>query len=532
MRLLSAIVLGLSAACWPAVCGADSAPPEPVYTKNPRFGIPYQYDADEMRKLGAREVRLYGSVDRGETWQQLQSVPPEGGRFRFAAGGDGEYWFAVRTVDSYGRLHPAGDTFEPGLSVVVDSAAPNLQITLRQAEPGKVHLAWSADDEHLDPASLRLEYVQAGWTEWRKVIVATKAQGETSWTCPAGGLVAVRGRIADRAGNTGSAQSQIAVVPANRPAPKPVIPDLNQPIASDSGEEAAPPGEPVISQVTVNPSSDEVRSAPATNPLEEAAPQAFRRTRPRDGDSHGPVILPRGNERPIAETSPRRPNPPQDRPAAAGQTGSPREAAAPVRVVNSRRFEIGYELDGGDSSSIGSIELCITPDGGNRWYRYGVDPDRRSPFEVVVPEEGRYGFALRARNSAGVGARLPRPGDSPEFTVAVDQTPPVIELMPVEQGRGAAGHQLLIRWKIEEEHPAERPISLSYSPVPGGPWQPLVEAHPDTGSFVWTVQPGFPERLYLRATARDAAGNTAHAEPPQPIVFDSSRPSPQLVERP
>ena len=63
MRRLTWMCLALT------VCGVVSdlhaAPPiaKPIYTNKPRFRIPYQFDAEEMRKLGAREIRLYVSND-------------------------------------------------------------------------------------------------------------------------------------------------------------------------------------------------------------------------------------------------------------------------------------------------------------------------------------------------------------------------------------------------------------------------------------------------------------------------------------
>jgi hypothetical protein len=112
----------------------------------------------------------------------------------------------------------------------------------------------------------------------------------------------------------------------------------------------------------------------------------------------------------------------------------------------------------------------------------------------------------------------------------VDQTPPVVELLPVQQGQGASLNKILIRWRMTDDHPADEPIALAYASDPHGPWEPICTWQPDTGSYQWTVEPGLPSRLYIRITARDAAGNITRAQTDKPILVDLSRPSARIVD--
>src|SRR5262249_23012366 len=107
MKTLARFLLGLLVAagcCAPAAAGP--IPSGPIHTNKLRFRIPFHYDPQEMQQLEAKEIRLYLSRDRGRTWQQINNVTPEAAKFNFQAQSDGEYWFAVRTVDVRGRLHP------------------------------------------------------------------------------------------------------------------------------------------------------------------------------------------------------------------------------------------------------------------------------------------------------------------------------------------------------------------------------------------------------------------------------------------
>ena len=150
---------------------AAPIPDRAVHTNKTRFRIPYRFDQEEMQRLNAREIRLYVSTNQGTQWQQVQSVQPDDGRFEFQAPQDGEYWFAVKTLDGQGQLHPQGNVIEPGLKVIVDTAPPQFDITLRQSAPGRVQLEWNASDATLDPLQLKLEFIQAGGQQWQQVSV-------------------------------------------------------------------------------------------------------------------------------------------------------------------------------------------------------------------------------------------------------------------------------------------------------------------------------------------------------------------------
>ena len=95
-----------------------------IVTGHTRFRIPFQLDAETIESLGAREIQLYLSTDRGETWQHYQSVGVNANRFDFKTETDGEFWFAVRTLDSQNKFHP--EAFRPGLKVIVDATSQPL----------------------------------------------------------------------------------------------------------------------------------------------------------------------------------------------------------------------------------------------------------------------------------------------------------------------------------------------------------------------------------------------------------------------
>jgi hypothetical protein len=174
--------------------------------------------------------------------------------------------------------------------------------------------------------------------------------------------------------------------------------------------------------------------------------------------------------------------------------------------------------------------LYITEDNGATWYRYGADEDRRSPVQVEVPREGIYGFTLGVQNGLGVASDPPQSGDSPAIVVAVDLTPPRLDRLSVEQGRGKNVGKVIITWKCTDEFLSEKPIALFYSASGQAPWIPISGPIENTGSYAWSPDAQIASTAYLRIEARDLAGNLQTAESRQPVVLDLSRPTAKIID--
>jgi hypothetical protein len=205
--------------CVALLCSAQPAAaadqsPGAVFTNKGRFRIPFRYDPAEMQRLQAHEVQLYVSTDRGLRWRLADRAEPRADHFDFLAPADGEYWFAVRTLDSFNRLHPSGNNFDAALKVIVDATPPVLELMLTELEPGKVELRWTAADDHLDVSKLRIEYRAPDSSEWQPAAVVPQPSGQTTWEVKTGGVVAVRGTISDLGGNSVTADRELTVHPS------------------------------------------------------------------------------------------------------------------------------------------------------------------------------------------------------------------------------------------------------------------------------------------------------------------------------
>src|SRR5262245_62074514 len=201
---------------WAAMCvvlavgglvRAEGTSQDKIYSRQKAFRIPFQIpDPTEQKQL--QEVQLYVARNGGK-WEKYTSAPPEVApdkrSFTFRTDQDGEFWFAVRTMDRKGNLNPAEDAeMQVGLRVIVDSEVPKVELRPVSRSGREVGLEWEVQDRNIDLESLKMEYRTDGQDSWRAVPgVVQKFFGQVFWASDAPGHVTVRCQVQDRAHNLG-----------------------------------------------------------------------------------------------------------------------------------------------------------------------------------------------------------------------------------------------------------------------------------------------------------------------------------------
>jgi hypothetical protein len=216
--------------------------PEAIYWKQNLFLIPYQWSS-AADPGAAQAVWLLVSKDRGATWQKISEARPQVKAFNYHAEGDGDYCFALRTIDRYGQPQPPGP-YQPELRVVVDTTMPRIESVAAQCRAdGALQIQWRAFDANLDPNSWKFEVQLDGSDTWQPLggLVITPLsplaaqstpgvnEGQAIWQPPQGARPrALRATVYDRAGNSaayGAATtgppvgSAVVSAPANPAAP-------------------------------------------------------------------------------------------------------------------------------------------------------------------------------------------------------------------------------------------------------------------------------------------------------------------------
>jgi hypothetical protein len=197
--------------------------------------------------------------------------------------------------------------------------------------------------------------------------------------------------------------------------------------------------------------------------------------------------------------------------------------AAPVRMVNDKRFSINYEVKDVGPTGVSQIDLWYTSDGRD-WHKAGTIHEANSPYTANVDRDGLYGLTMVARSGVGLGKRPPRPGDAPQVWIEVDTTKPEVKLTGLRANLGPDSNHLVIGWTATDKNLGPKPITLSYAEQADGPWKPIVANLENTGRYVWQVPKTASPRLMLRVEATDLVGNIGEAQTPEPVTLDLAQP--------
>ncbi len=474
---------------------ARAQPPEPAVTatRQHAFIIPFRIEPARSPQAAPVEVQLHVSTDQGITWSMADQVKPDKGQFIFRAPHDGEFWYAIRTVDAQGMARPQGQ-LQAQLKVIVDTVAPRLDLTARRGAAGEIVVHWQAVDPNLKPASFKLEYQAGPADPWESVAVETPpsamrhtSTGDATWWPKAGSeSINVRAVVTDAAGNPAVSQAVIA---------------MSSITSSAAGIAGANPFAPGIAP----------DSSASTN-----ADSAWRGTPSQAGGGDAPHPTPSQQQaRKVSQVvrDPTKPSPLDFNILPAGER---------PQMVGSPTFELEYEIDQVGPSGVAKVELWGTLDGGRSWKLYGRDVDNLSPLQVKVEKEGIYGFRIVVQSGSGMGGQPPTAGDPADVWIGVDLANPRGRITAAEVNDD--GSELVVTWDVSDDALDVRPVTLEFAATADGPWTPIASGLENSGSYTWQVESRVPPVVQLRMQVRDEAGNIGEFDWPKPVVLDRTKP--------
>jgi hypothetical protein len=518
-------------ACLLLAAGAGA--PEPWHVNTTRFQIPIKILPE--RRAEIRELVLYVSTNQGQSWEMAARATPDKEAFPFIAPGDGTYWFSVAIIDHKGQQEPR-DPMQAavGQRIVIDTVKPEVRSLLGIWQGNEIEVRWDVREEHPDLGSLKLEYRTAdmGAGVWGLVPLNASLNGQTRFHPEGTGTVSLRLQMQDLAGNVGMGQAEVpgaggAITPAY------VSPVSPPPSANP------PPGNTISNWSPQGPVATAVGSAngsaepPAAVTSDSGSKAASSQFRPIDR-AIGQFLLgsspaPRNQ---VASSS--QPPTPAD---------TPRGVLPPVQIVNKRKVSLDFEVAKFGPSGLGSVDVYLTLDDGQTWERTPADAGAahslqetrgggpvRGSVTVQLNKEGTvYGFYVVVKSRAGLGKPPPQKGDVPQIRIEVDTTPPEAELYGPQPEPGKRD-TLILTWKASDRNLATNPITIEWAERKEGQWSFIgPEALPNSGRYSWQVPANVPPSVFLRLTVRDAAGNTAVAQTPEPVLIDFSVPEVNVI---
>ena len=91
--------------------------------------------------------------------------------------------------------------------------------------------------------------------------------------------------------------------------------------------------------------------------------------------------------------------------------------------------------------------------------------------------------------------------------VRVDTQSPLAQITSVPYGRGKEVGKLVINYRAADPFFTLRPVRISYSRAPQGPWTIIEDNLRNEGRYLWKVDRAVPDRIFLRIEVIDSAGN-------------------------
>ena len=517
------------------------------------FVIPFNVDVTGQ---APSEIQLEFSENGGKSWSLYSSGDVRTKQFHFQAKVDGEYQFRLKTLDSQGRRFD--NPGEP-LRVVVDTTKPEAKLMVDIDQRGVMQAEFEIADAALDPSSIQLAYQTETMSQWREIPVESSPgrspsgwMGSGSWSIPSGTRqLVVRLTARDKAGNPieitrlpqlprsasangslqmASGKTQDARNASRSAATAPIgsgLPELpldsfpkvevlggtrleNTGRAAASENQLATRSDPRTNKLPVRTLSDEeYEQLKSKNPISLTTKRTERSLLLQED------IIQSAAPSASLEIEPKATRIP-------GQSTFHRDIKR--LYSNSKAFSLDYNIDNDPDAPISVVELWGTSDEGQTWQMWGQDPDRASPFDIEVETEGLFGFRMVIVGTNGLASNRPRNGDNADAWIHVDIEPPQAKIVSALYGKGKESGSMIIEYSANDEFFPDRPITLSYSQTPTGPWSTIASGVRNNGRYVWPADPSLPTSIYLKIEAYDAAGNVCVNQLNLPIDVEGIAP--------
>ncbi|MFK7734550.1 MAG: hypothetical protein AB8B50_00890 [Pirellulaceae bacterium] len=523
----------------PAKPKKSEAPP--TYLSSPTFKIPFDVDG---HKAELSEVQLWVSTDDGKNWQMHGAQAPNKKHFEFRAAAEGLYLFSVQTMDHDGNAFPSQS---PPLRVYVDTSKPMSAVRADVDGEGRLVVEVRVADENLVSSTAILKARTDRDPSWQPIQmgafnkVGEMLQSRTILDLPPCREVGLVFAVRDEANNQGESTYQYTM-PRTAAGEKDLklastpkgqlnqtIQVLSQPAPDDS--KAGPNFE---NAKAWTPSSQGSSLANSNMRAPNVAEKKAQRTPPRPtitGQLQGPGQLASSGSTLSLESSAgdgatrleELPAPDPTRSTAKRTQAELRVQEPPAEIAQrdsgegtavdrafhckSRAFSLDYSVEALGGTTLSEIELWGTEDGGRTWEVWGQDPDRQSPFDVEVGNNGLFGFRMVLVGKNGLVSNRPKAGDAADVWINVDTDAPSSKIMRAVYGEGPEDGMLVIDYKCSDGHLVDRPVALSYSEGLDGPWTSITTGMKNTGIYLWKAGAQVPEQIYLKLEVTDKAGN-------------------------
>lgn len=166
------------------------------------------YSVESLRGLAIADIELWGTDDRGKTWQKWGSDPDRESPFDVQVGTDGLYGFRMVIIGQNGLVsNRPNDGDSADMWINVDTKIPTVKITRalygEGPDAGMLVIDYSCDDENLHDRPISLAYSERPTGPWSTIVNGLRNTGIYLWKADPNlpQQVYLRIQAVDRAGN-------------------------------------------------------------------------------------------------------------------------------------------------------------------------------------------------------------------------------------------------------------------------------------------------------------------------------------------
>lgn len=181
-----------------------------------------------------------------------------------------------------------------------------------------------------------------------------------------------------------------------------------------------------------------------------------------------------------------------------------------VETLAADMADISWTLRPGQPP-ITDSEIWFTEDHGQTWTRSpesrGVASQAATSTSFKAPRDGLFGIYLVFANAQ---ARTPAPvaGAKPHRWIRFDRALPMVKLLTNRvHEHFDVTREIELRWQVDDASLPDRPVAIHYRPDGGRAFQLVEQNLPAEGALRWTVPAGAFNKLTLKISAVDRAGN-------------------------
>lgn len=200
-------------------------------------------------------------------------------------------------------------------------------------------------------------------------------------------------------------------------------------------------------------------------------------------------------------------------------------------ITATAESQLALQIADAGPAGLAGARVMVSQDDGQTW---AEGPVVEAPFKAVAwraPADGRFRFAVVARDNAGNVSATPRGKSDDQFTVLVDSTRPVVLLTGatgIVDANGMTvrpqylpGTRVAVQFDAKDVALAENPITIWLSVDNGATWDAVGRNQPADAAFRFEIPNKVTRQARIKVSAIDLAGNVGEVVAGEPFIIAS-----------